>query len=105
MLSQMLNDYAEANDAGKQDMFEEAAERMVTAEKAVVELKHRLEKSTDRANLYAHVAAEAVSACHAALDWLNSFGEHAPIEFGGEQELHDTLHAAIAKAKGENVPA
>lgn len=35
-LSQMLQDYKESNDYGKQDMFEEAAERMVTAEKALV---------------------------------------------------------------------
>jgi hypothetical protein len=35
MLSKMLQDYSEANTEGKQDMFEEAAERMVTAEKAL----------------------------------------------------------------------
>lgn len=36
------------------------------------------------------------SAVLAALDWLARFGEHAPIMFGGEAELHDTLRAALA---------
>jgi hypothetical protein len=42
MLSQMLADYAAANAEGKQDMFEEAAERMITAEKAVTAMRERL---------------------------------------------------------------
>jgi len=41
------------------------------------------------------------SAIRKALDWLDKFGEHAPIVFGGEQELHDILHTAL----GGEVPA
>lgn len=43
MLSQLLADYAEANNEGKQDMYEEAAERMVTAEKAIKSLLETLD--------------------------------------------------------------
>lgn len=35
-------------------------------------------------------------AVQASLAWLDKFGEHAPLAFGGEQELHDTLQAALA---------
>jgi hypothetical protein len=40
--------------------------------------------------------AKLRNAVEAALTWLDKFGEHAPIEFGGEQELHDVLQDAIA---------
>jgi hypothetical protein len=50
-LSQMLTDYAEANAEGKRDMFEEAAERMITAERRVSELEAALKSSTDLLNL------------------------------------------------------
>lgn len=64
-------------------------------------------KADDRqSQLYAAMFADAPSmlleiaklrnAVEAALSWLDKFGEHAPIEFGGEQELHDILHNAIA---------
>jgi hypothetical protein len=33
-----------------------------------------------------------------AHDWLDAFGEHAPIQFGGEAELAETLEEAIASA-------
>jgi phosphatidylserine/phosphatidylglycerophosphate/cardiolipin synthase-like enzyme len=47
MLSQMLADYAIANDEGKQDMFEEAAERMITAEKGLKYASERLQQRQD----------------------------------------------------------
>ncbi len=37
----------------------------------------------------------------AALDWLDRFGAHAPIMFGGEPELYEKLRAALA---GEEQP-
>jgi hypothetical protein len=37
-------------------------------------------------------------ACVAAREWLGRFGEHAPIVFGGEQQLDDTLREALDKA-------
>jgi hypothetical protein len=43
-LAQMLADYAEANAEGRRDMFEEAAERMITAERRVIELQAALQK-------------------------------------------------------------
>jgi hypothetical protein len=46
-------------------------------------------------------APNLLAACEQALDWLHGFGEHAPIEFGGEAELEAQLLAAIAKAKGD----
>lgn len=42
------------------------------------------------------------AACKKALDWLNDFGANSPIEFGGEQELHDQLHAALDASESEN---
>lgn len=39
--------------------------------------------------------AKLRNAVESALSWLDKFGEHAPIEFGGEQELHDTLQDAL----------
>jgi hypothetical protein len=41
--------------------------------------------------------AEAKAALEAAHDWLDQFGQHAPIVFGGEQELDDKLCAILAK--------
>ena len=61
---------------------------------------HQDEVSKANARLIA-AAPELLEACQAAFDWLGRFGAHAPIIFGGEQHLHDILHAAIAKAKGE----
>ena len=46
-------------------------------------------------------APEMLEACEAAFNWLNVYGEHSSFQFGSEQKLHDILHAAIAKAKGE----
>ena len=40
--------------------------------------------------------AKLETAVKASLAWLDKFGEHAPIAFGGEQELHDVLQAALA---------
>jgi hypothetical protein len=48
MLSQMLADYAAANESGKQDMFEEAAERMITAEKGLRYASGKLEAQASR---------------------------------------------------------
>jgi hypothetical protein len=56
-------------------------------------------ESQEYAELFA-AAPELLEACEAAFSWLDNFGADSPIEFGGEQELHDILHAAIAKAKG-----
>lgn len=39
--------------------------------------------------------AKLQNAVKEALVWINNFGEHAPITFGGEQELHDILHDAL----------
>ncbi len=38
----------------------------------------------------------------AALDWLGRFGEHAPIMFGGEAELHEQLTAALDKETNDD---
>lgn len=46
-------------------------------------------------------APELMEACKAAMDWIDKFGEHAPIQFGGEAELYQQLRAALAKAKGK----
>jgi len=46
-------------------------------------------------------APDLLEACEAALNWVNDFGEHAPIQFGGEAELAESLQAAIAKARGK----
>lgn len=46
-------------------------------------------------------APDLLFACRIALDWLNQVAEHAPIVFGGEDEIAEQLEAAIAKAVGE----
>ena len=46
--------------------------------------------------------AQLLEACKAALNWLNEFGEHAPVMFGGEGELAEQLRAAIAEAEGRS---
>lgn len=40
---------------------------------------------------------QLADACQAALDWINRFGEHAPIVFGGEAQLAQQLAAALAE--------
>jgi hypothetical protein len=42
-----------------------------------------------------------VKACEAAYAWLDRFGEHAPLVFGGEAEVADQIRAALALARGE----
>lgn len=44
---------------------------------------------------------ELEAACEAAMDWLNEFGEHAPITFGGEQEVYDQLYNARYQSTGK----
>ncbi|MFW6116664.1 MAG: hypothetical protein ACOC6F_02960 [bacterium] len=44
---------------------------------------------------------DLLEACEAAYDWLNRFGESAPIQFGGEGELGHQLYTAITQARGE----
>jgi hypothetical protein len=41
--------------------------------------------------------AELLSACQAAYEWLDKFGAHAPIQFGGEAELSEQLCAALER--------
>lgn len=50
-------------------------------------------------------APELLAACQAALDWIDRFGEHAPIMFGGEADVAQALEAAIAAATGQAVTA
>jgi len=44
---------------------------------------------------------EAYQAIVAALSWLNRFGEHAPIAFGGEEALHVQLNEARLRLEEE----
>jgi hypothetical protein len=60
MLSQMLADYAAANESGKQDMFEEAAERMITAEKGLRYASGKLEAQASRLQAIEAAARELV---------------------------------------------
>lgn len=46
--------------------------------------------------------AKLEAAVKESLAWLDKFGEHAPITFGGEQELHDTLQEALASKPTPN---
>jgi hypothetical protein len=55
-----------------------------------------------RCVMSAQINAELLAACEAAKEWIDLFGEHAPITFGGEAELSDQLTAAINKAKAES---
>lgn len=50
-------------------------------------------------------APELLAACQAALDWLDRFGEHAPLQFGDEARVVRALEAAIATATGQAVTA
>lgn len=42
---------------------------------------------------------QLLSACKAAKEWIDQFGEHAPIIFGGEAELSNQLWEAIHAAE------
>jgi len=44
---------------------------------------------------------ELAKACQEARDWLNKFGEHAPIVFGGEPELDKILCDALMRYQKE----
>ena len=63
--------------------------------------KYHTEAAAELADLRAEneqlKAQEKISqdAIKAAFHWINNFGMHSPIEFGGEQELHDILHIAL----------
>lgn len=43
-------------------------------------------------------APDLLAACEAALAWLNRFGEHSPIAFGGEAEIAEHLRTDLAGA-------
>jgi len=46
-------------------------------------------------------APDMYEALKEALSWLNKYGEHAPITFGGEGELANKICQALAKAEGK----
>lgn len=49
-------------------------------------------------------APHLLAACRQARDWLDRFATHAPIHFGGEEELVGILDRAIDAAEGSERP-
>lgn len=71
----------------------------------VIELAERTIDRTKYARQYHDAAkrlagekATLLSAAQEAYDWLDRFGEHAPIVFGGEAEVSGSLYEAIQMA-------
>lgn len=65
----------------------------------VKDQKQKLESARSEVSTLKTRVSELEFACRLALDWLNRFGENAPIIFGGEPEVARVL----SKALGVNV--
>jgi chromosome segregation ATPase len=106
----MLQDYSEANAEGKQDMFEEAAERMITAEKAlkakdetIAALRARLAEAETKIESYEFIVEnltpkslvyqETLTLVKSKLDYLQKLWSKEGVTDG----LVDRINEALAR--------
>ena len=69
---------------------------MSTIEEALIQHMEKISEQAKEIKKLKEQNGKLKDACTAAYNWLDRFGQHAPITFGGEAELSKKLSNALS---------